>query len=111
VKEYWLKASLCGLAAKVRTDAAIGFSAFILYKQDPASVKRNMGRYATLDTSFPSTREAKFVNALLDAINSGDPDQYTAIVGDYDQVTPLDNWKTSILLKIKKQLDEEPDLR
>ena len=74
-------------------------------------MKRNLTRYASLDTSFPSTREAKFVNALLEAINTGDPDQYTAVVGDYDQVTPLDNWKTSILLKIKKSIDEEPELR
>jgi len=94
VKEYWLKASLCGLAAK-----------------DPGLVKRNLARYASLDTSFPSTREAKFVTALLEAINAGDLDQYTAVVGDYDQVTPLDNWKTGILLKIKKSIDEEPDLR
>ena len=48
---------------------------------------------------------------MLDAVNSGDIDQYTAVVGDYDQVTPLDKWKTNILLKIKKSLDEEPDLR
>ena len=74
-------------------------------------MKRNLTRYTSLDTSFQSTREAKFVNALLEAISSGDLDQYTAVVGDYDQVTPLDNWKTNILLKIKKSLDEEPDLR
>jgi alpha-soluble NSF attachment protein len=110
VKEYWLKASLCGLAAKVRLLEPFAFH-LVHSIQDPASVKRNLTRYASLDTTFSSTREAKFVNALLEAINAGDLDQYTAFVGDYDQVTPLDNWKTNILLKIKKTLDEEPDLR
>lgn len=79
--------------------------------QDAVVVRRNMAKYASLDTSFQSTREAKFVNSLMDAINSGDVEQFTAVVGDYDHVTPLDNWKTNILLKIKKSLDEEPDLR
>jgi len=74
-------------------------------------VKGNQSRYASLDTSFPSTREAKFANALMDAMDAGDLDQFTAVVGDYDQVTPLDNWKTNILLKIKKSFEEDPDLR
>ena len=47
----------------------------------------------------------------MDAMDAGDLDQFTAVVGDYDQVTPLDNWKTNILLKIKKSFEEDPDLR
>lgn len=70
-----------------------------------------MARYGQLDTTFPSTREAKFVSALIEAIEAGDLQQFSGVVGEYDQVTKLDNWKTSILLKIKRTLDEEPDLR
>jgi len=94
VKEYWLRAALCSLAAR-----------------DSVTAKRNMSRYASLDTTFPSTREAKFVHALLEAVAAGDQEQYTAAVVEYDQVTKLDNWKTSILLKVKRTIDDEPDLR
>jgi len=96
VKEYWLKAALCALAAN-----------------DPVLSKRNMTRYSSLDTTFPSSREAKFVNALADAVTGSDEEQFTAVVVEYDQVTKLDNWKTNILLKIKKTLSEPdvPDLR
>jgi alpha-soluble NSF attachment protein len=31
-------------------------------------------------------------------------------VVEFDQVTKLDNWKTNILLKIKRGIQEEPSL-
>ncbi|KZV77069.1 TPR-like protein [Peniophora sp. CONT] len=92
VKEYWLRSVLCGLAMR-----------------DTITVRRNLSRYATLDTTFPSTREAKFCNALLDSVEQGDIEQYTAAVFDYDQVSKLDNWKTAILLKIKRSLEAQDE--
>jgi len=92
VKEYWLKAGLCALAMK-----------------DTVTAKRNMIKYGTQDTTFSSTREAKFVNALVDAVEAGDEESFTGAVVEFDQVTKLDNWKTGILLKIKRSIQEEPD--
>jgi alpha-soluble NSF attachment protein len=69
-----------------------------------------MVRYSTQDTTFSSTREAKFVNALMEAVEAGDQEAFTAAVVEFDQVTKLDNWKTSILLKIKRGVQEEPGL-
>lgn len=74
------------------------------------TAKRNLTKYGSLDTTFTSTREAKFVNVLVDAIESGDMETFTAAVFEFDQVTKLDNWKTSILLKIKRGIDSEPVL-
>ncbi|EPQ60683.1 vesicular-fusion protein SEC17 [Gloeophyllum trabeum ATCC 11539] len=90
VKEYWLRATLCALAMG-----------------DSVAAKRNVTRYSQLDTTFTSTREARFLNALIDAFEAGDEQAFTAAVVDFDQVTRLDNWKTGILLKIKRQLQEE----
>jgi alpha-soluble NSF attachment protein len=70
-----------------------------------------MTRYSTQDTTFSSTREAKFGNALIDACENGELEAYTNAVVEYDQVTRLDNWKTNILLKIKKGIPEEDSLR
>lgn len=55
-----------------------------------------------MDGTFPTTREAKFVTALLEALEQGEEEVFTSVVFEYDQVTKLDNWKTAILLKIKK---------
>ncbi len=48
--------------------------------------------------------------ALIEAMEAGDIEAYTGAVVEYDQVTKLDNWKTSMLLKIKRGIQEEPGL-
>ncbi|KAI0307995.1 vesicular-fusion protein SEC17 [Multifurca ochricompacta] len=93
VKDYWLKALLCALAS-----------------QDYVSARRNLSRYGQLDVSFTSTREAKFITALTEALEQGDEEAFTAVVYEYDQVTKLDNWKTAILLKVKRGLQQAPGL-
>ncbi|KIJ68499.1 hypothetical protein HYDPIDRAFT_81960 [Hydnomerulius pinastri MD-312] len=93
VKEYWLKSSLCALAMK-----------------DSITAKRNIQKYMSQDTSFASTRECKFVNAIIDAIQAEDQQTFTGCVVEYDQVTKLDNWKTAILLKIKRTIEDEPTI-
>lgn len=60
------------------------------------------------DPTFASTRECKFVNAIIDAIQAEDEQAFTGCVVEYDQVTKLDNWKTMILLKIKQTIEGEP---
>ena len=78
--------------------------------QDTVTARRNLTKYSSLDTTFSSTREAKFVNILIDAIESGDQEMFTAAVFEFDQVIKLDNWKTNILLKIKRGISEEPSI-
>ena len=83
---------------------------YLIVLQDPITAKRQLTKYSSLDTTFASTLEAKFVNILVDAIEAGDLEMFTAAVFEFDQVMKLDNWKTGILLKIKKTIDEEPSL-
>jgi len=90
VKEYWMRSGLCSLAMQ----------------NDTVSAKRNLAKYSNQDPSYPSTREAKFVQALIEAIEAGDGEMFTGAVVEFDQVTKLDNWKTGMLLKIKRSLTE-----
>ena len=50
------------------------------------------------------------MNFLVDAIVANDQEAFTAAVVEYDQVMKLDNWKTAILLKIKRTIAEEPSM-
>jgi alpha-soluble NSF attachment protein len=93
VKEYWLKASLCALAMG-----------------DSITAKRNLNKYSSQDTSFSSTRECKFANKLIEAVEAGDQEMYTGAVFEFDQVTKLDPWKVDIMLKIKRGIEDEPGL-
>jgi len=90
VKEYWLRAGLCALA--------LG---------DAVTARRNATKYSTQDATFSSTRESKFVLALIEAVEAGDTEAFTGAVVEFDQVTKLDNWKTNILLKIKRSIQDE----
>ena len=81
-----------------------------MFHQDYVSARRNLERYGQLDITFLSTREAKFINALLEALEQGDEEAFTSVVFEYDQVTKLDNWKTAILLKIKRGIQQAPGL-
>jgi len=93
VKDYWLRAGLCSLA--------LG---------DTVGCRRNITRYSSQDTTFSSTRECKFLGFLVDALEAGDQEAFTAAVVEYDQIMKLDNWKTSILLKIKRTIADEPSM-
>ena len=66
-----------------------------------------MQKYCSQDVTFSSTREAKFINVLIEAVEGGDVEAFTAAVVEFDQVTKLDNWKTAILLKIKRNLEAQ----
>ncbi|KAJ1988344.1 vesicular-fusion protein S17 [Dimargaris cristalligena] len=90
VKEYLLKAGICRLAAG-----------------DDIATQNALHRYQEMDVAFGSTRECKLLVHLADAARNHDVDAFTHFVFEYDQMTKLDNWKTTILLRVKKALTEE----
>lgn len=81
----------------------------IFLRQDTIVAKRNLTDYEGKDLTLKSSREGKFAQMLADSVEQHDLETFTQTVGDYDQVLKLDNWKTSILLKIKKLLETEED--
>ena len=94
VKEYFLKAGICHLA--------IG---------DQIATKRALEQYKELDNSFGSQRECMFLTDLSQAVEDGEPDAFADKCFQYDQLSKLDKWKTTLLRQIKdgiaKQEEEE----
>lgn len=106
------------------------------YRQDTVTARRKFDEYSKALLTFPSTREARFPLALIEAVERGDQEAFTGAFYEYDQVgvafvrhcllhkrsancllqypclqvTKLDNWKTQLLLKIKKGIPDEPIL-
>jgi len=93
VKDYFLRAGLCHLA-----------------KGDVVAAERALERYTDMDATFSSQRECKFLTELVNAVKNYDIEAYTNAVVDFDSISPLDSWKTSILLKIKNSIKEEDTL-
>ncbi|KAL1936172.1 hypothetical protein VTP01DRAFT_306 [Rhizomucor pusillus] len=93
VKEYFFKAGLCYLC-----------------KGDTVGTKRAIEKYCSMDVTFESTREYQFLQDILTCVEGGEVELFTQKVYEYDRIVRLDQWKTSILLRIKKLIVEEPSL-
>jgi len=93
VKEYFLRAGMCHLA-----------------KGDMVSAERALERYQDMDATFSSQRECKFLQDLVGACKGYDVEAFTSTVVEFDSISKLDSWKTSLLLKIKNSIKEEDQL-
>lgn len=74
-------------------------------------------RYEDISPSFSDTREHKFIKDLTLCIEEQSVDHFTEAARNYDKISRLESWQTSLLLKAKKQCgsgaddEEEEDLR
>ncbi|OJA17616.1 hypothetical protein AZE42_01198 [Rhizopogon vesiculosus] len=93
VKDYWLRSGLCALAMR-----------------DVGKAQRDIEVFKSKDITFSSTRECKFLEDICACVTEGDENAFTAAAFEYDQVTKLDEWKASILMKIKRTLKDEVDI-
>ena len=74
--------------------------------QDVIKARRQAATYVSKDVTFNSTREYKFLMAIIDARESEDEQALTDAAVDFDSVVKLDNWKTKVLLDIKNGIQE-----
>ena len=63
-----------------------------------------MDKYKDTFPAFETSRECKFLMSILDAFKAGDVEKFTDAVYEFDNISKLDNWKTAILLAIKKAM-------
>uniref|UniRef100_A0A672K3K5 Alpha-soluble NSF attachment protein n=1 Tax=Sinocyclocheilus grahami TaxID=75366 RepID=A0A672K3K5_SINGR len=94
-KDYFFKAALCHFCV------------------DMLNAKLAVQKYEEMFPAFSDSRECKLVKKLLDAFEEQNLDAYTdAVRQEYDTISRLDQWLTTMLLRIKKSLqDDESDLR
>ena len=65
--------------------------------------------YRELDPTFPSTREHQLLVDLADAVDQGDAEAFADKLFEFDRMSKLDKWKTAILLRVKKHVEEKGD--
>lgn len=86
---------------------------------DVAQARRKQELFADLDCTFPRSRENVFVTQLIAAMDGGSLEAFANACADFDRVSPLDAWKTAVLLRAKGRIitagvaeeEEDPDLR
>jgi alpha-soluble NSF attachment protein len=90
VKDYFLKSGLCHLA--------VG---------DMVATNRAYEKYRDMDPTFASTREHQLLVDLAEAVEAGDQEIFADKLFQYDQMSKLDKWKTTICLRIKNTIEEK----
>uniref|UniRef100_A0A9J8C733 N-ethylmaleimide-sensitive factor attachment protein, alpha a n=1 Tax=Cyprinus carpio carpio TaxID=630221 RepID=A0A9J8C733_CYPCA len=93
-KDHFFKAALCHFCV------------------DMLNCKLAVQKYEEMYPAFSDARECKLLKKLLDAHEEQNIDAYADAVREFDSITRLDQWQTTMLLRIKKTIqDEENDLR
>ncbi|KAE8691609.1 Alpha-soluble NSF attachment protein [Hibiscus syriacus] len=85
-----------------------------LCKSDVVAITNALERYQDLDPTFSGTREYRLLADIASALDEEDVTKFTEVVKEFDSMTPLDSWKTTLLLRVKERLKakelEEDDL-
>ncbi|KAG4080059.1 hypothetical protein HA402_007614 [Bradysia odoriphaga] len=92
-KEYFFRASLCHLSV------------------DLLNAQHALEKYSQQYPAFQDSRDYKLVKDLSEHLEEQNIEGFTDTVKDYDSISRLDQWYTTILLRIKKQANDNPDLR
>lgn len=90
VKQYYMKALLAYL---VLASNELGVST--------DDVREKRAEYCSLDPTFEETREDNLITGALNAVEEGDPEAFATACSEFDEITKLDQWQTTLLLKAK----------
>jgi len=91
-KEYFFRAAVCHLCV------------------DVLNAKQALDKYADMYPAFQDTREFKFVRTLTTTLEEEDVDAFTEAVAEFDSISRLEQWYTTLLLRVKKTLNSEGEL-
>lgn len=92
VKEYLLKGGICHLATN-----------------DMVGARRALESYQDLDHTFASQRECMLLNDLAEAVEGGDQELFSEKLFQFDQLSKLDKWKTTMLLRVKNNIEKQEE--
>ncbi|KAM8853749.1 alpha-soluble NSF attachment protein-like isoform 1-T1 [Synchiropus picturatus] len=93
-KDHFFKAALCHFCI------------------DMLNAKLAVQRYQEMFPAFSDCRECKLLKKLLEAGEEGDVDAFTNAVKQFESITRLEPWASSLLLRVKDTIrHQEIDLR
>jgi len=91
-KGYFLQAIICHLA-----------------NNDDVAAEQCQDRCKAADYTFDSSREGKFASQMIECIKGYDNEGFATACFEYDKISKLDPWKTSMLVKVKRTINDEDD--
>lgn len=88
-KSHFLNAIMCHLA-----------------NGDSIGASQAMARFDGADYTFGESREGKFAGQLVECVEQFDPEGFATACFEYDRISKLDPWKTSILVRVKRSIED-----
>lgn len=76
---------------------------------DSIGASQAYSRFDTLDYTFGESREGKFGKQLVECVEEFDPEGFATACYEFDRISKLDPWKTSMLVKVKRSIDTDGD--
>jgi len=90
-REYLFRAALCQMCS------------------DIVMAKTTMDKYCQMFPAFEDSREMKLLTKILTASEEENTDDFTEAVREYDTISRLDQWYTTLLLRIKTSISGGDD--
>jgi alpha-soluble NSF attachment protein len=81
----------------------------ILCKGDTVAMRSAVEKFKETDFTFAGSRECTLLEEVTQAFEDYNADAFTDVVFNFDNVSKLDPWKTSMLLRVKTKITEEAD--
>jgi len=89
-KGYFLQSIICHLA-----------------NGDAIAAQQRKDQYEGMDYTLSSAREGKFASHLIECVEGYDTEGFATACMDYDRISKLDPWKTSMLVKVKRTINDD----
>jgi alpha-soluble NSF attachment protein len=89
-KGYFLQSIFCHLAGA-----------------DAIAAQQALERYEGIDYTFSESREGKLCRQLVECVEGYDSEGFATACYEYDRISKLDPWKTSMLVKVKRSISDD----
>lgn len=84
-----------------------GADADLFFLQDLVAFNRAMDNYRADDPTWVAQREHQLLCDLSEAYEEADGDKFADKLFQYDQMSKLNKWQTTMFLRIKEAIDNK----
>ena len=81
----------------------------MLCSGDLVGARREIAGYPSVDHNITTTSEYKLLMGVLEALEENDLERFDEEVGNFNSVGLLDDWRTKMLLRLKKTITDEDE--
>jgi len=72
-------------------------------------MEQKIEQYEQLDPNWGNSREEELINSCLEGQREGSAEDLSTACAKFDEVSKLDSWKTQLLLRAKKGIENADD--